>query len=252
MSDRHIPCYVINLRQDSERRERVRAVLARHDIAPVFFDAVDGRAMTRAQLDGHLNLPALAREYGTLTPGEVGCALSHIGVYREIVAAGHELAVVLEDDIDVIGHFGRLLDPGSAEFVGRAFPQDSPAMLQLTRVARGYRFSRRLLGRHHSVIRPASSVWLASGYVINRAGAQGLADSLYPVWTVADHWSRFEERGLIRLQVLTPPAVWASAHAGASSIGGARTPPVRARKTFQRRLRRLARDCLRPLLTRKL
>ena len=74
-----------------------------------FFDAVDGSKMTAMELmdaapKGGINY------CGQLTPGEIGCALSHLAVIRKIAEGEHEYAAVIEDDVFVLPEARKFLD----------------------------------------------------------------------------------------------------------------------------------------------
>ncbi|NLY34245.1 MAG: glycosyltransferase family 25 protein [Alcaligenaceae bacterium] len=253
MSSQFIPCYVVNLATDQTRRQIMEASLQEKGISPIFFDAVDGRIMPEDQLNQQVDWPRLKHEYGTLTKGEIGCALSHLGIYRDIVQKGYPYALILEDDVCLADDIKNLLDPESPEYLGQIISTHKPEMIQLTKVQRGFRFGKKSFGtRNRVAVRPYSGVWLTSGYAINQAGARSLAENLHPLWTVADHWSRFQEKGLITLWALTPVAVWESEQAQASNLGTDRKPRRKNKKTLAERLRRIGHDIVRPLITYKL
>ena len=77
-----ISCFVVNLARSTERREAMQRLLAEHGIAPQWFDAVDGRAMSADDMSAHFAANIAARVYGPMSRSEMGCALSHLGVYR--------------------------------------------------------------------------------------------------------------------------------------------------------------------------
>ena len=83
-----------------------------------FFDAVDGRRMNIARHPGYDARRRRATHGRDLQPGELGCLLSHRGVYREILRQNLEYALVAEDDArfhpcaravlqDLIGKYNR-------------------------------------------------------------------------------------------------------------------------------------------------
>ena len=60
-----------------------------------FIDAVDGRTMTDEELSQlTLDYPNLH-----LAKGEIGCALSHLKIYKKIVEDRIPIALILEDDV---------------------------------------------------------------------------------------------------------------------------------------------------------
>jgi glycosyl transferase, family 25 len=94
-----IPVFVISLPRSIRRRELVAQNLERLRVSFKVIEAIDGKLLTPEQ--GSLYSPSLAKsEFGRfLTSGEIGCALSHIGIYEGMVAEGIDVALILEDDI---------------------------------------------------------------------------------------------------------------------------------------------------------
>ena len=76
------PVLVISLARRPQRRERLRSQAGR----VTFIDAVDGKAL--APMPG-------------LTPGELGCFLSHVAIWRRVADGPHDVVMVLEDDANV-------------------------------------------------------------------------------------------------------------------------------------------------------
>jgi len=251
-----IPCYVINLRRSTQRKEWMERQLGEQGIKPIFIDAVDGDTLSDIELTKHLNSQLLKEEWPTLTKREAGCALSHIKAYTDIVRNGYSAAVILEDDVRLTEDFCELLNPLSDICVGSRLSSGRPEMMHLSGVRRGYRFTTRQFGTARLLVRPASTVWHASGYAINLAGAESLATNLYPVWMVADNWYRFKEKGLIRLLALSPPPVQRSVLHESSNIrpknATHRIRPDKRRKNISERCRRIMYDLARPFVTRKL
>lgn len=84
-----IPCFVISLK-GSPRRSVIAAALNKLGISFQFFDAIDGRALPPDVL-------AYIHE-SSLSPPEIGCALSHMAIYKRMVSLDIDRAVILEDD----------------------------------------------------------------------------------------------------------------------------------------------------------
>lgn len=97
-----IPVYVINLRKDMDRWCRIETALRTLGISPIRIKALNGTA--RHSLIRRLIKHDFATKDWALTPGEIGCALSHIGVWKKV--ARHGLAaIVLEDDAEIVPAF---------------------------------------------------------------------------------------------------------------------------------------------------
>lgn len=96
------PVFVINLDSSPERYQHAEQQLLALGIQPQRFAAVYGKDLTEAQVqacyDPQANLQYFRR---SLSPGELGCYLSHRGIWQQMVDQQIPLAIVLEDDIDV-------------------------------------------------------------------------------------------------------------------------------------------------------
>mmetsp|Transcript_4758 Transcript_4758/g.7217 ORF Transcript_4758/g.7217 Transcript_4758/m.7217 type:complete len:363 (-) Transcript_4758:1028-2116(-) len=85
---------VINVPRHSSRRLHMKNELASHNIAFEWLDAVDGLALTRGELIS--NCTAMGRYF--MTPGMIGCFLSHKKCWEYCVRSGNPL-LVFEDDV---------------------------------------------------------------------------------------------------------------------------------------------------------
>ncbi len=207
------PLYVINLAVCTERRrrmeERLRPLQAEFDIR--FFAAVDGRA---------LSADALARDYDEarairtldrpLTSGEVGCALSHKSVYKDLLTAGHRCAVILEDDVVLDADF-----PDVFRRVQSWLLCGCPRIALFTWAAKYVGWGRRLTpGRN---VHPVWSAALASGYAVNAAAAAALDDYQTPIRNVADCWTDVLRDGVAEMRCVVPYNISAAAAGPADS-----------------------------------
>jgi glycosyl transferase, family 25 len=95
----NIPVYVINLQKDIERWRRIETSLLALGISPIRVRAIDGPH--KHELIRRLT----KRDFHPLTPGQIGCALSHLGVWKR-VHRRKLAAVILEDDIELSPSFG--------------------------------------------------------------------------------------------------------------------------------------------------
>jgi glycosyl transferase, family 25 len=87
-----IPVFAVSLVRAQQRRASMIAHLRKLGCGFELVDAVDGALLPPDQRR------ALQAEGTDLHPGTIGCYLSHMEVYRRIVAAGLPAALVLEDD----------------------------------------------------------------------------------------------------------------------------------------------------------
>lgn len=99
--------FVINLKEDIERRQSITKCLNELHLDFEIFNAIKGKDIDRPNnplvydkdecLVKH-NFLSKTVMRGKLSDGELGCALSHLGVYQEIVKRNLPGAIILEDD----------------------------------------------------------------------------------------------------------------------------------------------------------
>ena len=99
-----IGCHLINLKTEAGRRVWMSKQLAELAIPYIIFEAIDREAVD-ARFAAYRDDPrrqALGR-------AEVGCLLSHVGVWRRIMEGPHAWGLVLEDDVHLAADFDTFL-----------------------------------------------------------------------------------------------------------------------------------------------
>ncbi|MDP2120198.1 MAG: glycosyltransferase family 25 protein [Hoeflea sp.] len=95
--------FIIHLARAEARRPQVERLRAACPVPATVIEAVDGRAMSEAEIDAvyaRRSLHAPAYPF-VLTSGEVGCFLSHRKAWQAILEAGLEAGLVIEDDVEI-------------------------------------------------------------------------------------------------------------------------------------------------------
>ncbi|EGV35825.1 glycosyltransferase family 25 protein [Neisseria weaveri] len=107
-----IRTFIISLASETARRAHMETLCREHGIDAVFVDAVDMRGAAAEELEKLSAIPVYKkpRKRRSLSAGEVGCALSHHHVYREMAEQGLDYALVLEDDAKFLRNPGLMLD----------------------------------------------------------------------------------------------------------------------------------------------
>lgn len=91
--------WLINLKRDVGRLERMDAQLKRMGLSYRHFEAVDGKAHA-AELVRHVDVEAYERNMGgRLLPGKMGCYASHVRVWEQFLESPYHTALILEDDV---------------------------------------------------------------------------------------------------------------------------------------------------------
>lgn len=92
--------FCINLKRSHDRRVKMECEFARLSLPCEFIDAIDGRALTDAELCSvYAKWRALLRIGRELTRGEIGCVLSHLEFYRRVLVQKDGVGFVFEDDV---------------------------------------------------------------------------------------------------------------------------------------------------------
>ena len=94
----NFPVFIISLKSDIERREKIAKLLDDLNISFEFFDAIDYRSdeFKDKKNDAAVNSHA---KYVEMTEPEMACTLSHLAVYQQIIDRNLQWALVLEDDV---------------------------------------------------------------------------------------------------------------------------------------------------------
>lgn len=178
------PVWVISLRRSTERRAYITNHLSQLGIPFEIIDAVDGRELSAAQLAESYCANGARQTIGReMTAGEIGCALSHLQLYRRMVADDIEIALILEDDAQIQTSLTTLL-ARLAEF-----PTDWQIVLLqyygglISWWGRSKIAPKQRLGRF---IWPAFGT---AGYLIRQETARQILDSAFPVYAPSDHWT---------------------------------------------------------------
>lgn len=195
---------VISLRRSVDRRRSVEEHLQQAGVEFEFFDAVDGRA-----IDHEASQAQGAR--WKLTPGEVGCYLSHVDVWKRIVSEGLPSALVLEDDA--------LLAPDAWPLIKQCAAWGADwDLIRLSAIEKQVGWRVASLGRGHHLVLPTKSPSGSAGYVVSLAGARRLLAALSvpatPIDTALDEYWAYG----LNIPMVVPPLVLHGDVGNASTI----------------------------------
>lgn len=144
--------------------------------------------------------------------GEIGCALSHINIYKKIIAQNIPHALILEDDA--------LISSETIEVMNKLEELNTslPTVTLLTEISQRLREPlHNTKGENHSIYKVLEAA-CSHGYVVNHRAAVQLANFLFPVWMVADRWHILREYSVCNLQAVVPPVIFRTEHADTSTI----------------------------------
>lgn len=222
--------FAINLAQRTDKRERLLGECQQHHIAVEIVDAVDGRQLSAQEL------LQLAYDYpqSGLTLGEIGCALSHLAIYKRMIDENCPLAMVLEDDI--------VLKPGINAVMNaieeREKTNHAPQIYLLSPSHFYLETFKKPLCPGYFVHRIADAYY-GYAYIINQPAAKALYNFLRPVAYEADRWGYFQQLGLARVDCIVPPVVGTfDQKKTASDLESDRKPLILKRAAYYRAQRK--------------
>lgn len=104
----------ISLPAARERRAFMREQFARMAMPATFFDAIAVAPESVDDVPGYALSRRLHRFGYGLTPGEIGCYMSHRGVWRQFLESDGEVCCVPEDDALLLDDFPKAVEDAAA------------------------------------------------------------------------------------------------------------------------------------------
>jgi GR25 family glycosyltransferase involved in LPS biosynthesis len=204
--------YCINLQRSPRRRQYMAQQAERHGLVLHFIDAIDGISLDLAATGEYRFAERRARFGWDLEANEVAAALSHRKALEAIRAAGHERAIVMEDDVTLLPDFMAVV---AALYRRRDLAFD---------IIRLFGFRNRpgnlvaVLDQVHSIERPYRPMCGLQAYMVNAASIDRIIEAFIPITMQADvAIDRFWENDLRILRVR--PFLVAESNLFASDIG---------------------------------
>lgn len=184
--------FLINLDKDKDRLASADTQLRSQNINYTRISAVYAKGLSQKEINKHLNLfrwrCAVGRNFMT---GEIGCALSHLRIYRHIIENKIEYACILEDDIIINKHF-----KDTVVRVGNWIDAKKPQVVLLS--------NRMQIPENEASITSIDSGLCADAYIITLPAAKAILGDNYPIKVPCDYWGRWARKGLINLYAATP------------------------------------------------
>lgn len=174
--------YYINLDRRPDRRKNVEKLIKYFELEDITerIPAVDGSKLDLDNIPKNIITPAGIADakdknkmvYVLLTPGAIGCAMSHKDGYQKIIDNNLESALILEDDIRIDKDFHKKLH----YLMNKAEELDYDVMFL------GYHPSsiKYIREQVNDVFVRSSRVYGLFGYVVSRKGAEKLL-KLFPI-----------------------------------------------------------------------
>jgi glycosyl transferase family 25 len=187
---------VISLERSTDRRERVRHELDNFFLDWQFLDAVDGFALK--VLPQSYDQPKVKRLQGyELTPGEIGCYLSHMKAWEKCVEQDKTM-LVLEDDFVINGDLRKVFESLT----------QMQQKWSLVRLAALYDVEYSVIDRYEGIklVENKGDPVGAAAYVIKPSAAAHLIKCSSAIYEPVDHYlEHYSKHGLRMLAVRPYP-----------------------------------------------
>lgn len=192
--------FVVNLDRDKERRISIKEQMTSLELPFDFFKAYYGKDLSADELAVHYNAKKAYRNYSyPFPPAVIGCALSHVMLYKKMIAEKINAACILEDDIVLPSNTKKVLQSIEAVI--------SPTVPQIILLSPSISKNAVLHNLGEYQLRPFQSGYFTSSYVINQLAAKVLYENMYPVHHVADCWEYLKRHKLIDILAINPTLI---------------------------------------------
>ena len=215
--------FVINLDRAVDKRNRISNLCEKLKMDFEIFTAIDGSKLDESFIRSNVY------DYQNcfLTNGEIGCALSHIGVYREIIRRDLPYALIIEDDA--------ILDNRTLDFM-RDFEKKTKNGIFLLTGDFEYAKNKKIKLGNFKVF-PVAKAVRTTGYIITLKTAKKMVDFLLPIRYEADMFEIFRTCGNVKIYATLPHLIETNDRdKRSSSIESERKLVVADRENYRQKL----------------
>jgi|LSQX01.1.fsa_nt_gb glycosyl transferase family 25 len=189
--------FAITLERAKERKKYIQKHLSDLDLDYEIVYGVDGRKLTDQDIEKYADKEAIKRSPHWLNPGAIGCALSHLSIYKKIIDQNLDYAFIVEDDIVLPENIKEII-----EFTKLHLKDGEPVLLYYAS------FKPCSFSTHQAILSPEKKYGLyypmnysqpitTGAYFLNRKTAKALAGGILPVRVAADAWGYFIKQNII-------------------------------------------------------
>ena len=185
MNSHNFIVYIINLNQDKDRKTWVKKELNRVGIDNyIFISAVDGSTLPQNDLDYY---NSENKFWPKMSPGQVGCSMSHVKLYKDFLKTKYDYALVLEDDVLFKNNFSiSLVD----NILLHNFPENH--IILLSNISTFFKKSRFKISKGFNLVKVIKAAF-SSSYLIDKYAAEQLIKKNEPIKAYADDFNIFQE-----------------------------------------------------------
>lgn len=195
--------FIVSLRQDVEKRAAISKTLNNFNLNFTFIDAIYGRELPSKDIEQYkLRRAGLAANRGyPLTPGEIGCTLSHLSIYQEIIDKQLSWACILEDDAILDKRFKVFIDKFDASNMNpeNLYILGGQNGLQENKIIKSIKHTK-IIGNQtfHKTIKSEDIIYRTCCYLMSQSMAKDFISSAKENFILADDWDYLVKNQLIK------------------------------------------------------
>ena len=187
--------FLINLDKNLERLKYMTSQLGRLGVEFERISAVYGKELTKDELKCSFSAFRSFCAMGYRMPlGAIGCSLSHLLVYRQMIEKGISYALIFEDDVIVDDSFNERIKE-----IENFINKEKKQIVLLSALGFKQRFNKGFFLNKNATC--------TDGYVITLPAAKAIYKSNYPVVVVADKWYRWAKWCGVEIYTCWPSVV---------------------------------------------
>jgi glycosyl transferase family 25 len=212
----NLPILLINLNESKGRLENSRQELAKFGLSFERLEAVDGRKMSKDELD-KISPWDKSAFFKPLSPGEVGCYLSHVAAAEKIVRENWSHALVFEDDFRLTPYFLEVIHLAVKE---------APKGFHIIKLQGSVRGGEVMvnLNKDYKIMRHRCAPTQNVAHLWSLDGAKAFLNIAYPLRRPVDVQLKHWWEGALDILYISPPIVLDGDAKGLNSTIGARKP----------------------------
>ncbi len=192
--------YIVNLKKDLKRKENILNQIQIQKLNNFeIIEAIDGNELNQIELDEQVfKNKKLKNPWNTkMSPSQIGCALSHIKIYKKFINSKYDFALILEDDAVFVNNFSDEL----INFILNSFKFKKQIIL-LSELKEF--FSKPIDKKNNYELVNVTNAFFTHSYFINKEAAKSIVAFNYPVKTIADNFVFFKIYCGVKLTGLNP------------------------------------------------
>lgn len=185
--------FIVSLKQDVDRRKAISNILEGFGLNFTFVDAIYGKDLSKDYLNSIIEKSSgavLSRGFPP-APGEIGCTLSHLKTYKEVLDRNLQWACILEDDVILDKRFATFITTFQSNDLDKnnAYLLGGQNGLGKQYIIKSFKNIHNIGGqKFYKTIRSEKSIFGTCCYLISSALAKRLLDLSEAEFILADDW----------------------------------------------------------------